>query len=163
VAVILPDTRVLVAALCDWHEHHAVAAPPLAAALRTRTVVVAGSVLAEAYAVLTRLPSPHWLSPASARSLLSANLEGARTVTLEGAGYGSCLTAAAEQQIAGGRTYDAVVVACALRAHAGRILTLNRRDFEPLVPPNLIDRRKRSSRWQPRSSGAALSEPASLS
>ena len=137
-AVVLPDTSVLVAAFCDWHEHHAVAAPPLAAALRLRTVVVAGPVLAEAYAVLTRLPSPHRLSPASARSLLSANLEGARTVTLEGAGYWSCLTAAAERQVAGGRTYDAVVVvACALRAHADRILTLNRRDFEPLVPPNL--------------------------
>ncbi len=137
-AIVVPDTSVLVAALCDWHEHHAVAAPPLAAALRSGKTVVAGPVLAEAYAVLTRLPSPHRLSPASARSLLSANLEGVRTVALDGPGYWSCLTNAVEHHVAGGRTYDAIVVACALRARADRILTLNRRDFEALVPRSLI-------------------------
>jgi len=138
VAIVVPDTSVLVAALCDWHEHHAVAAPPLAAAFRSGKTVVAGPVLAEAYAVLTRLPSPHRLSPASARSLLSANLEGVRTVALDGPGYWSCLTNAVERHVAGGRTYDAIVVACALRARADRILTLNRRDFEALVPRSLI-------------------------
>ncbi len=137
-AIVVPDTSVLVAALCDWHEHHVVAAPPLAAALRSGETVVAGPVLAEAYAVLTRLPSPHRLSPASARSLLSANLEGVRTVALDAAGYWSCLTNAVEQHVSGGRTYDAIVVACALRARADRILTLNRRDFEALVPRSLI-------------------------
>lgn len=136
--MVVPDTSVLVAALCEWHEHHAVAAPPLAAALRSGKAVIAGPVLAEAYAVLTRLPSPHRLSAASARSVLSANLEGVRTVVLDGPGYWSCLADAVERHVAGGRTYDAVVVACALRARADRILTLNRRDFEALVPPSLI-------------------------
>ena len=137
-AIVVPDTSVLVAALCDWHEHHAVAAPPLAAALRSGKTVVAGPVLADADAVLTRLPSPRRLSPSSARSLLSANLEGVRTVALDGAGYWSCLTNAVERYVAGGRTYDAIVVACALRARADRILTLNRRDFDALVPRNLV-------------------------
>jgi predicted nucleic acid-binding protein len=138
VATVVPDTSVLVAALCEWHEHHAVAAPPVAAALRSGHAIIAGPVLAEAYAVLTRLPSPHRLSPTSARDLLSANFEGVRTVTLDASGYWNCLTGAVERHVAGGRTYDAIVVACAVRARAGRILTLNRRDFEALVPPNLI-------------------------
>jgi predicted nucleic acid-binding protein len=138
VAGVLPDTSVLVAAFCDWHEHHAVAAPPLAAALRARKIVLAGPVLAETYAVLTRLPAPHRLSPASARDLLAANFEDARMIALEGADYWSCLTAAAERRVAGGRTYDAIVVACAVRARVDRILTLNRRDFEPLVPRELV-------------------------
>lgn len=99
--------------------------------------MVAGPVLAETYAVLTPLPSPHRLSPASARSLLSANLEGVRAVVLDGPGYWRCLTDAVEHRVSGGRTYDAIVVACAVRARADRILTLNRRDFEALVPPSL--------------------------
>jgi predicted nucleic acid-binding protein len=61
-----------------------------------------------------------------------------RTVGLDGPGYWSALTKAAERHVAGGRTYDAIVVACALRARAGRILTLNRRDFEALVPRSRI-------------------------
>ena len=134
----LPDTSILIAALCDWHEHHDVAAPALASALRSRAVVVAGPVLTEAYAVLTRMPPPHRLSPADTRAVLRENLAGLRMVSLDGRGYWQLVDDSASRQIAGGRAYDAVVVACALRARAKRILTLNRRDFEALVPPELV-------------------------
>ena len=137
-AGVLPDTSLLVAAFCDWHEHHAIAAPPLAAARRAGKIVLAGPVLAEAYAVLTRLPAPHRLSPASAHDLLAANLSDARIITLDGKAHWTCLTTAVERHVAGGRTYDAIVVACAVRARVDRILTLNRRDFERLALPPLV-------------------------
>jgi hypothetical protein len=59
-------------------------------------------------------------------------------ITLEGTDYWDCLTTAAERDVAGGRAYDAIVVACGVRAGADRILTLNRRDFEPLAPPHVV-------------------------
>jgi predicted nucleic acid-binding protein len=96
--------------------------------------VLAGPVLLETYAVLTRLPPPHRLSPAAAMGLVRANLGGLRTVTIDGRGHWALVDDLARRSVAGGRTYDAVVVACAVAAGADRVLTLNRRHFEALVP-----------------------------
>lgn len=53
----LPDTNVMIAAVCDWHEHHAAASAEIEARLnRGESLVAAGPALVEAYAVLTRLP-----------------------------------------------------------------------------------------------------------
>jgi predicted nucleic acid-binding protein len=132
---VVVDTNVLVAAFCAWHEHHAAAAAALdALAGRRREMVLAAPVLLETYAVLTRLPPPHRLSPSSARELIDRNLGATRTIALDGRGYRALIREAAEQGIAGGRSYDAFVVACAVRARADCILTFNRGDFEPLVP-----------------------------
>jgi predicted nucleic acid-binding protein len=135
---VLPDTSVLVAAFCSWHEHHVAAAAALGAIDRRREMLVlAAPVLLETYAVLTRLPPPHRLSPDSARRLIEGNLARTRIVALDGPRYWLLVRRAADDGIAGGRTYDALVVACAVRARVDRLLTLNRRDFEPIVPDTI--------------------------
>ena len=128
----------LVAAFCAWHEHHEPAAGALEAMARQRRrLVLAAPVLLEAYAVLTRLPAPHRLSLDSARELLRGNLAARRAVALDTRGYWRLIDRAADGGVAGGRSYDALVVACAVRAGVDRLLTLNRRDFEALVPDSI--------------------------
>lgn len=87
--------------------------------------------------MLTRLPPPHRLAPRSAADLLRANLAVARIVALDGRAYWTLLEESVATGVAGGRSYDALIVACAVRARATRILTMNRRDFETLVPTGI--------------------------
>ena len=47
------------------------------------------------------------------------------------------LRTASANGIAGGQTYDAQIVRCAVKAGAARILTLNTRDFERLAPSGM--------------------------
>ena len=91
--------------------------------------------LVEAYAVLTRLPAPHRLSPADALQLLQASLhEVSDLVGLAEQDAWLFITGLAGQQIAGRATNDCQIIACAVRAGADRILSLNERDFERLKP-----------------------------
>jgi predicted nucleic acid-binding protein len=135
----LPDTSVMIAAVCSWHEHHAPAARDLEHRLaRRETLIVAAPALIEAYAVLTRLPSPHRLSPTDARALLEANfLAGKKLVALEARDYRALLEQAPAQGVSGGRTYDWVIALCATKAKASVLLTLNPRDFESFVTERL--------------------------
>jgi predicted nucleic acid-binding protein len=94
-------------------------------------------VLLETYAVLTRLPPPHRLAPDAARALVEGNLGRWRTIALEARGYWRLVHTAPETNIAGGRSYDALVVACAVRARVRAVLTFNERDFADLVPAGL--------------------------
>lgn len=132
----LPDTSCMVAAICGWHEHHARAAAEIERRLESGdALVVAAPALVETYAVLTRLPSPHRLSPTDSQALLEASFlsDGAETVALDADGYVRLLRGAAERGIAGGRTYDAVIVTCAQSAGVDAILTFNERQFRALA------------------------------
>lgn len=132
----LPDTSCMVAALCSWHEHHERAARELERRLEDGdTLVVAAPALVETYVVLTRLPSPHRLSLADSLALLEVNFMsgGVEAVTLDAEAYASLLRSAPGRGIAGGRTYDAVIVACAVASGANVILTFNERQFSPLA------------------------------
>jgi predicted nucleic acid-binding protein len=136
----LPDTSCLVAALCSWHEHHERSARELERRLEAGEVlVVSAPALVETYAVLTRLPSPHRLSPTDSFALLEANFLGdtVETVALEVDEYVRLLRSAPERSIAGGRTYDAVIVACAVAARVDVILTFNERQFSQLADQSL--------------------------
>lgn len=125
----------MVAAVCAWHEHH----PPAAAELNRRLgsrepMIVAAPALVEAYAVLTRLPSPHRLSATDALAVLEANfLRSGSLMALDAASYRSLLRQAPDDGIAGGRTYDAVIARCAVRAKASTLLTFNERHFHALL------------------------------
>jgi predicted nucleic acid-binding protein len=91
---------------------------------------VAAPALVETYAVLTRLPPPHRLSSESAIVLLEGSfMRGAKVVTLDGKSYCSLLRSAPADGIAGGRTYDAVIAACAARAKVKVLLTFNEAHF----------------------------------
>ena len=128
----------MVAAVCTWHEHHEPAFDEINDRLRRReTLLVAAPALVEAYAVLTRLPPPHRLSPRDALALLEANfLRGKRVLGLSGRTYRELLRSAPERRIVG-RVYDAVIVECAVGGAANALLTFNERDFLPLAPPGL--------------------------
>lgn len=131
----LLDTNCVIAAVCSWHEHHARAAGEISRRVgRGDTPVVAAPVLVEAYAVLTRLPAPHRLAPSDAFTLLEANfLEGSTLVALDGPSYRSLLYRSKEKGISGGRIYDAVIAACAVKGRATAILTFNDEHFRPFA------------------------------
>jgi predicted nucleic acid-binding protein len=136
----------MVAALCAWHKHHERAVREIDGRLEQgEALVVAAPALVETYAVLTRLPPPHRLSPADSWALLDENFGGNSrvTVALEANAYWRLLRSAPERSIAGGSLYDAVILACGLAAKVDAILTFNERQFraiavqgvEIVVPP----------------------------
>lgn len=96
-------------------------------------MLVAGPALIESYSVLTRLPPPHRLSPADALVLLDANFMRGKIVALDGRSYVALLRRAADDGIAGGQTYDAVIAACVLKARAHALLTFNADHFRYLA------------------------------
>lgn len=129
------DTSVIVAALLGWHEAHEPALRALVAAeaSRGKRLLVPAPALVEAYAVMTRLPAPHRLAPADALDLLAGSFEHkADVVSLGETETWRFLHEAAGQGVAGGRAYDALILRCALKGGAARLLTLDRRDFERL-------------------------------
>jgi predicted nucleic acid-binding protein len=127
----LLDTSCMIAAVCGWHEHHARAAAEVERRLaRRHRMVSAAPALIEGYAVLTRLPPPHRMAPADALALLDANFIRARRVlALDSKTYCDLLRRAPGEEVSGGRTYDAVIAACALRAKVATLLTFNREHF----------------------------------
>jgi predicted nucleic acid-binding protein len=130
--VFFVDTCCIVACVCTWHVYHKQAV----AAIETRLaagekMVTAAHALAEAYAVLTRLPAPHRLSPVDALALIESNFfEDA--VALDTDGYRRLMRRAGADGIAGGRTYDALIAECAILAKAAALLTFNARHFSHL-------------------------------
>jgi predicted nucleic acid-binding protein len=139
----LPDTSCMIAAVCSWHEHHDAAAKEIERRLAARAkMIVAAPALVEAYAVLTRLPPPHRLSPETALTLIENNfLKLATIVALNAKTYQTLLVRAPKDNVSGGRTYDAVIGACAAQGNASTVLTFNAgdftglgRDFEVVVP-----------------------------
>jgi predicted nucleic acid-binding protein len=135
----VPDTSCLIPAICSWHEHHALALKAIEERLsRKERMVIAAPALLEAYAVLTRLPSPHRLRPDQAGSLLEVNfVRGGKVLALEAGDYLDVLRETALQGVAGGRIYDALIAACARRARARTLLTFNARDFSEFASPTL--------------------------
>lgn len=128
------DTSCIVAAVCAWHSHHRQAAAEMERRFGAREhLATAAHALAEAYAVLTRLPAPHRLAPADALALLEGNfIEGARVVALDAGGYLALLRRAGKESISGGRTYDAIIGECARKAKAAVLLTFNAGHFTSL-------------------------------
>jgi len=147
VPVFTVDSSCMVAAICTWHEHHVAAAAEIERRLdRGEQLAVSAPALVESYAVLTRLPAPHRLSPADAWTLLEANfVEHRRIIVLSGAAYVATVRALAKQGVGGGRTYDAVIAECAREAKPATLLTFNRRHFDPppegvsVVEPSVSD------------------------
>jgi predicted nucleic acid-binding protein len=131
-AVCALDTNCVIAAVCGWHEHHRAAAAEIERRLNGgQRLSIAAHALSEAYAVLTRLPAPHRLFPADAWELLQTNFtDGTLIVALSASQHIALLRRLAKAGVSGGRTYDAVIAECAVRAGARALLTFNARHFE---------------------------------
>jgi len=118
------------AGVCPSHTHHIRATQEIDRRLtQGEEMIVAAHALAEAYSVLTRLPSPYRLAPSDAFTLLETNFMGIKIIALDGKAYRSLLSQAPSAGIAGGQIYDAVVAACALQAKVATLLTFNERHF----------------------------------
>jgi predicted nucleic acid-binding protein len=133
-ATLFVDTCCIIAPVCGWHKFHPKAAAEIEQRLEKREqLATAAHALAEAYAVLTRMPAPHRLAPADALALIEGNFtDGARVIALDAAGYRSLLKRAPRDGLSGGRTYDAIIAECAVRARAATLLTFNALHFQAL-------------------------------
>ncbi len=138
-ALFLPDTSCMVAAVSSWHEHHDRARGEIENRLaRKHQMIVAGPALIETYSVLTRLPPPHRIAPAAVLSILEANfIRGVKTIALSAPAYATLLKSAPDAGVSGGRAYDAVIAACARKAGADALLTFNEKHFTTLAGPDL--------------------------
>ncbi|HEX5069737.1 MAG TPA: PIN domain-containing protein [Vicinamibacterales bacterium] len=129
------DSNVMIAAVCAWHEHQAIATAAiedrLDAGHRLTTLVHS---ITEAYAVLTRLPPPHRLAPGDAWSLVSSNfVEGGTLVGLRPAIQIEMLRDLASSGKGGGRTYDALIATTARIAGVDELLTFNPGHFDTSI------------------------------
>ncbi|HEX2516107.1 MAG TPA: PIN domain-containing protein, partial [Chloroflexota bacterium] len=127
----------MAAALCGWHVHHPSASRELKRRLGAgESLILAAPTLVEAYAVLSRLPPPHRLSPAEGWTLIRASFvdHASDIVSLESDAIRRLLDEMAARGVAGGGVYDAHVVACALLARVDAILTFNARQFRLVAP-----------------------------
>lgn len=129
------DTSFIVAALLSWHERHSEARDALEQLLSgNHEVALPGRVLIESFSVMTRLPAPHRLDPTDAVAALEGTFgPGTQLVELGGAGYWKLLRTLPGRGVHGGAIYDAEILACAQRAKADALITMNRRDFERLA------------------------------
>ncbi len=115
-----PDSSVVIAALLADHEAH----DPSEHALSTCEATIA-HVMAETYSVLTRLPSPHRVTPQSAAELVDARLPKER-VALDAQAQGAAPGRLAQAQVAGGSTYDGLIALTAL-SHSLELVSRDRR------------------------------------
>lgn len=127
--LVAVDTNVVVAALLSWHEFHARAAR--AVGQRIGGLVLPVPVLTESYSVMTRLPAPHRLAPGDALRLLQHTFQNERLAGFPTHDSWRFLVECAGHGVAGGRTYDALIVRAAVAAKATGLLTFNARDFRP--------------------------------
>ena len=115
--MIVADTSVIVAAVAEWHAAHAIAEASLP------SVAVAHTLL-EAYSVLTRMPEPQRVDPASAAAVLRGRIR--RAITLPSRQLVELPTTLAELGVLGGASYDALIALTAA-AHGATLITLDAR------------------------------------
>jgi hypothetical protein len=107
---LLVDTSVAVPLVLVSHLAH----QPVNAAVRNRSLALAGHAAHETYAVLTRLPGDARLLPADAVRLLDERFES--PAVLDARLARTALAVLADLEIAGGATYDGLVALAARSA-----------------------------------------------
>jgi predicted nucleic acid-binding protein len=119
------DSSVLVAALREDEPDHA----PCLRAVRAGGTTSTHALL-EVFAVLTGNPTPSRLSPSYAAQRLAESFEKRfKAVSLTWAETHAMLAETQARGIRGGAIYDYQHLACARKAGANTLLTLNVRDF----------------------------------
>lgn len=133
---ILLDTSVLVAAMVEAHPAHEKALPWLQRIKKgSDTGLVSAHSVAELYAILTTLPMKPRISPVVAYDLIQRNVyELCEVLPLSAEDYGTIIKHLSENEIAGGVTYDAVILYAAIKGKADRVVTLNESDFRRIYP-----------------------------
>jgi predicted nucleic acid-binding protein len=126
------DTTALVAAMVEDEAHHEVCAEALENA---DDGYASTHSLAECYATLTGGRLGVQLSPGDAASLVRQNIHDRLSlVSVSGSEYMRLVEAAGPAGADGGAICDSLLLACAWKAKARKIYTLNRRHFVALAP-----------------------------
>ena len=130
------DTSVIVSSLLKWHEAHSRAAAAVARARKDEPrLVIPVTALVQALSVMTRMPTGYRVPAAEALLRLRSEFGAvADLVAHEGNAAWKFLDRAVANGVSGGGIHDADILACAERAGATRLLTLNPADFERLGP-----------------------------
>lgn len=132
------DTSVLIAASDAAHPKHGPSRPLLLSATIETTACGAHS-LAEAYAVLSRLPGGRQQRPEAAGLIIEHIVKRVTAVPLTPEEYAGTIRDAALARLAGGTIYDALLIACARKVNAQRFYTWNVKHFR-MVAPDLAER-----------------------
>ncbi|HEX5233932.1 MAG TPA: PIN domain-containing protein [Silvibacterium sp.] len=132
------DTSVFVSACQRNHECHAWSLNAFASANKTSAACSAHS-LAEVYAVTTGMPREYKVAPEDASLFLRQISERCQLIALDAEEYLAAVDSVVHKQLPGGIIYDALLVACARKSQADRILTWNLKHFK-LLAPDLAER-----------------------
>jgi predicted nucleic acid-binding protein len=133
---IFLDTNVLIAAFLSDHVHHNRAAPLVQSVIAgTADGFVSGHSLLETHAVMTGMARQPRITPAACATLIRENvLEQFSIVALAAHEYSRLIQRIGRDDISGGRTYDMLHAACAVKAGVDRVYTFNTRDFLTFSP-----------------------------
>jgi Predicted nucleic acid-binding protein, contains PIN domain len=126
------DTSVIISGVLSWHEHHQAASAALLNLLESRSeIVLPLHTLVESYSVMTRLPPPHRVSSRDAVDILEGSFRDRSTlIGLAGNEGWDLIKNLDHSSITGGMSYDGLILACAMKGGAQRLLTFNRAHFE---------------------------------
>ena len=136
--MIFMDTSVLVCASTPSDPRHAACVDLLWMA-ETRGGICAFHSLAELFSMLTGRPRPLRVAPMEATAIVTHTSKRFSFVSLTAAEYVAAVDGLARLGHSGGMIYDALILACARKAKASRIYTLNPKHFR-LVAPDLAAR-----------------------
>jgi predicted nucleic acid-binding protein len=136
--MIFMDTSVLVCASTPSDPRYDACVELLRKA-EERGGTCASHSLAEFFSMLTGRPYPFRVAPSDAAKIVAHTSKRFRFVSLTAAEYVAVVEGLARLGHSGGMIYDALIVACARKAKASRIYTLNPRHFR-LVAPDLVAR-----------------------
>lgn len=130
------DTSVLVAAFVNAHPKHANCLPWLQKVKKKEIEgIISVHSLIEIYSILTKLPLSPRINPALALNLIKENiLEDFELVTYGKKDYINLLDELSRGNIAGGASYDGLILNAAIKVTADKILTLNVNDFIRVCP-----------------------------
>jgi predicted nucleic acid-binding protein len=128
---VLFDTNIIVAPLSEAHEVYDRCKPWFDRAQIDRTIegLISTHSLAECYSILTRLPPPYLISPATVDRLLTENLTQFTRVSLTAEDYQAAIKKVVQLSISGGGIYDALIAQAALKANVDALLTFNFKHF----------------------------------
>jgi predicted nucleic acid-binding protein len=127
------DTSVLISAFWGGHVHHQASITRLGAANKKHSACDTHS-LAEVYAVMTALPVKPPIPPEQALLFVEEVRDRLTLVSLDADEYFAAIRKSAERGFAGGRVYDALLLACAAKVCAQSIYTWNVKHFQALSP-----------------------------
>jgi predicted nucleic acid-binding protein len=90
--------------------------------------------LAEVYAVMTALPVKPLIPPEQALLFVEEVRNRLTLVSLNGEDYFAAIERTAGRGSGGGRVYDALLLACAVKVEARTIYTWNLKHYQSLAP-----------------------------